>query len=101
MDKENNILPIVRQCKDVPDKPILEFLNKRRMEGKTPSFSFSGFESSIDQAMPKGAPEKIVIKKMYILIKRGLVGGCGCGCRGDFVITQKGIEWLNNQNIKD
>lgn len=27
---------------------------------------------------------------MASLIRRGLVDGCGCGCRGDFMITDKG-----------
>jgi predicted transcriptional regulator len=41
--------------------------------------------------------KKIIIQKMAKLIKRGLVSGCGCGCRGDYEITQKGIEWLSLQ----
>jgi hypothetical protein len=35
---------------------------------------------------------KIPILKF--LIKRGLVSGCTCGCRGDFEITQKGLDFL-------
>ena len=31
-------------------------------------------------------PEKVVQAKGRILIRRGLIDGCGCGCRGDFVI---------------
>jgi hypothetical protein len=39
-------------------------------------------------------PPKVVLAKARALIKRGLIDGCGCGCRGDFVITTKGRELL-------
>lgn len=29
-------------------------------------------------------PEKVVLAKLRSLIKRGLLAGCACGCRGDF-----------------
>lgn len=29
-------------------------------------------------------PEKVVLAKLQKLIKRGLITGCACGCRGDF-----------------
>jgi hypothetical protein len=88
---------VVRQCKDVPDKPILVFLYKRMKDDKTWCCWYDGFENSIGQAMPHNTPEKIRIQKMAKLIKRGLVSGCGCGCRGDYEITKKGIEWLSLQ----
>lgn len=83
------------QCKDIPDKPILEFLLQRAKEGKMWCCWFDGFENSIGQAMPKDTPEKIRIAKMAKLIGRGLVSGCPCGCRGDYEITPKGTEWLS------
>lgn len=82
------------QCEDIPDKPILEFLLQRAKEGKLWCCWYDGFENSIGQAMPKDTPDKIRIAKMAKLIKRGLVSGCGCGCRGDYEITPKGTEWL-------
>jgi len=35
-------------------------------------------------------PFNLVKAKMRKLIKRGLVNGCACGCRGDFILTEKG-----------
>lgn len=84
------------QCKDVPDKPILEFLLQRKNEGKMWCYWMNGFENSIGQSMPEGTPDKIRMAKMRRLIYRGLVSGCGCGCRGDYEITEKGIEYLNS-----
>lgn len=96
-DANRLLAAVVGQCKDVPNKPILEFLYERKKEGKVSSCWYDGFENSIGQAMPSNTPEKIRIQKMAKLIKRGLVSGCDCGCRGDYEITKKGIEWLSLQ----
>lgn len=34
-----------------------------------------------------GVPSKVVLAKARRLIRRGLLHGCACGCRGDFIIT--------------
>ena len=76
------------QCKDIPDRPILEFLAKH------PDLWHNwcpGDDKDVRQAMPEGVPDKLVLAKMRKLIGRGVVGGCSCGCRGDFVITKKGM----------
>ena len=31
-----------------------------------------------------GAPPKVVLAKLRSMVKRGLILGCACGCRGDF-----------------
>ncbi len=41
------------------------------------------------------APKKLILAKMSQLIKKGLINGCTCGCRGDFEITPKGEEYLS------
>lgn len=33
-------------------------------------------------------PEKVIRAKCRQLIKRGLLDGCTCGCRGDFELTE-------------
>ena len=75
------------QCKDIPDIPILEFLLKNK--GHWCNWYFKD-QYDVRQAMPKNIPhEKLILSKMRRLIKRGLVVGCNCGCRGDFEITEK------------
>jgi predicted transcriptional regulator len=54
------------------------------------------FPDSVSHAMPVDASGKLVLAKMKSMIKRGLVDGCPCGCRGDFVITEKGLLKLKN-----
>ncbi len=86
------------QCKDIPDEPVLRFLARR--PGVWHNWYF-GNDKDVRQAMPDGLPEKLVLGKMRMLMRRGLVGGCDCGCRGDFEITAKGQEWLARQESSD
>ena len=80
------------QCKDVPDQAILAFLAKN-IDKWHCSYS-KDFDNSIRHAMPEGVQTKLVLAKMRQMIKRGVVKGCACGCRGDFVITEKGLKEL-------
>lgn len=82
------------QCKDIPDIRVLEFLSRQPERWHT---WYAGFENSVQNGMPEGTPEKLALAKMVMLINRGLVGGCPCGCRGDFVITDKGKKLLASQ----
>ena len=79
------------QCKDIPDMPILKFLLSHK--GRWCNWIF-GDDRDVHLAMPKDTPEKLVLAKMKTLMKRGLVEGCDCGCRGDFEITEKGEQYL-------
>lgn len=42
-----------------------------------------------DPAWPD-APEKLVLARLRAMERKGLVTGCGCGCRGDWTID--GLE---------
>lgn len=84
------------QCKDIPDGPILRFLAGLK-EWATHG-EWSGSMPTVERAMPEGTPVKLQVAKMVMLKKRGLVGGCGCGCRGDWEITDKGREWLEEKD---
>lgn len=91
------------QSKDIPDVPVLEFLENRKLA----LLPFPGapgtllarkdgslFENSVQHAMPAGVPMKLMRAKMASLMKRKLVDGCVCGCRGDFELTEKGKAHL-------
>lgn len=78
------------QCKDIPDRPILELLARNPKQWHT----WHWREWDVSSAMPPGTPAKLVLAKMRKLIRRGVVAGCACGCRGDFVITEAGLAEL-------
>lgn len=80
------------QCKDIPDAPILQFLAS--LNGRWANWFGNEYDNSVTHAMPADTPEKLALAKMRTLIRRGLVDGCDCGCRGDFVLTEKGRQAL-------
>ena len=70
------------QAKDIPEQPILDFLANLPQ----PATWFPGYPNSIQNAMPEGTPDKVALAKMSSMVRRGLIKGCSCGCRGDFVL---------------
>ena len=77
------------QTKDIDTLKILKYLES--VFPKCVS-AYEDCELSIFNVIPKETPFKLILSKMKLLIKKGFVDGCGCGCRGDFVITKKGMK---------
>lgn len=69
------------QAKDIPEGPVLDFIRKAH-----PAWCGWSRHSphNVMDAMPEGTPPKVALAKMASLIRRGLIDGCACGCRGDF-----------------
>lgn len=82
------------QVKDINKVPVLERLLEIESMGRQGTW-FQGFDNSVGTAMPEGTPPKLQLAVMKALIKNGLVDGCGCGCRGDFELTQKGRDLIS------
>lgn len=85
------------QAKHVNKLPILQFL--KDLDGQwacifKPDDKCPMFDNSVWNVIPMDIPYKVGLAAMANLIKRGLVEGCTCGCRGDFEITDKGREVL-------
>ena len=88
------------QCKDIPDEPILRFLAGEVdgyaewvVPGSATWFADDDgrpYPNSVLRAMPAETPVKLALAKMDMLIRKGVVEGCTCGCRGEFEITDKG-----------
>lgn len=83
------------KCSDLSDVSILEFLAKHQGRWSTWG-AWAGNMPTVADAMPPETPEKLQRAKMNQLMKRGLVRGCSCGCRGDYEneITPKGLTFL-------
>lgn len=80
------------QCKDIPDEPVLRFLHGLGRWGTWFWTDDYKPDNSVLNVMPEGTPEYLGLAKMRMLMRRGLVDGCDCGCRGDFELTDKGRE---------
>lgn len=78
------------QRKDIPVEPILQFLAGLDERPATWFARADGspFDNSVLAAMPAGTPPKLALAKMRGLIRRGVVKGCPCGCRGDFTLPR-------------
>lgn len=78
------------QAKDISDVEMLEAVR----EAGTGS---SGWAMAWDvDALNPAYPPKVQQAKRSKLIKRGLMEGCTCGCRGDFYLTDSGLALLND-----
>lgn len=74
------------QCKDIDEDKILDYL-RNLPNGQSATLWDSKY--SIVRAFPEGVSEKLIIAKMKQMIKKRLVCGCACGCRGDFTIKME------------
>lgn len=43
---------------------------------------------------------KVFLAKMRALVRKGLVNGCTCGCKGNFELTEKGLKVLKAEREK-
>lgn len=83
------------QIKDVDKIAVLRRIAEIEAAGRSGTW-FPGFDNSVGTAMPEGTPEKVQLAVMKDLMRKGLVSGCGCGCRGDFALTDKGRALLES-----
>lgn len=84
------------QCKDIPDRPILEMLARNYGQWCFWYPDWPDPDRCLASAMPPGTPEKLMLAKMKQMVRRGVAEGCTCGCRGDFEITDKGLAELKS-----
>jgi hypothetical protein len=74
------------QCKDIPDQVFLDAVRR------TPSRGAVGWRLRWEVQEELGRaigsiPTNLFLAKARRLIARGFLGGCGCGCRGDWYPT--------------
>lgn len=80
------------KCKDISDKEILEVLLTTR--GTWANHR----EGLLGEYLSK-IPPKLGLAKLRQLLNRKLISGCACGCRGDWEITDLGLDFLNKNKI--
>ena len=97
------------QCKDIDDAFFLRCVDYgqtycvavpwdpdptlRKREGDDARWPVWVFTWNLDCLMPMFPPE-LIRAKANQLLRRGLISGCGCGCRGDFELTEEGARFL-------
>lgn len=79
------------KASDIPDELLLETIDAVAQPwGLTMRWD-------VENAMPN-YPWKVILAKTSKLMKRGLIDGCDCGCRGDYKLTKKGIALIKGEN---
>lgn len=73
------------QAKDIPDESIIATI-----EAQVKAQGHPATRRGIAEAL--GLNEKIVLAKLRKMVRRGLITGCACGCRGDFEVKIEANE---------
>lgn len=74
---------------------VLMFL--AHQDGKWSTWGPSFYMPSVQAVFPIGTSKKVQFRFMRRLQTLGLVGGCDCGCRGDYAPTEDGLKFLANE----
>ena len=74
---------------------ILMFLAYQ--DGTWATWGPSFYMPSVQQVFPIGTKEETQLRFMKNLQRKSLVGGCDCGCRGDYAPTLQGLQFLANE----
>lgn len=81
------------QCKDVSTLTLLRFVASWTDEFSSVTlFKLDDEPRSVWQIMLPVIPMCVMKQKFENMVRKGLINGCYCGCRGDFTITPKGRQ---------
>lgn len=79
------------QCKDIPDAAVCEAIRQTPGTG-APMAAPWRMRWEVQAALEAcigPIPEKLFLAKIRRLVAKGLVGGCDCGCRGDYHLIEE------------
>ena len=101
------------QCKHIPDVQMIALVRKCQRMPRTivnywgidkDPISFYDLSTTNFDLLTEiwyNVPPKVMQAKLKKLIKRGLLDGCACGCRGDFEVTEAGLKFEIAQYEKE
>ena len=86
------------QAKQIGDAEIVDAVRRSRGRNGVPAWSTT---SDVAGEFPQ-FHYKVVMAKLSSAIRRGLLRGCDCGCRGDFEIPgeESGSEWDRREKAR-
>lgn len=77
------------QAKDISDEDFIAAVQEASRQAAKRWGAKDAWAMVWDVTAILGVPEKVVRAKAERIIKRGLMDGCTCGCRGDFDLRGK------------
>lgn len=76
-------------AKDVPEDEVLRVLRLNPGKWHVRWHGYGYMPSLTDASEVLASfPERVLLAKLDRMIKRGLIHGCACGCRGDFYVEE-------------
>lgn len=81
------------QCKDIP---AAVFLDSVRAAGRRVSMAWDT-HAALEERIGS-VPWNLFLSRARKLIDAGLLGGCACGCRGDFTVLADDHDWNCDQD---
>ncbi|MCX4886064.1 hypothetical protein [Streptomyces sp. NBC_00847] len=78
------------QCKDIPDAAFVDAVRARAAGSAHWAMAWDVLEELEETVGP--VPRNLFFAKARRLVARGLIGGCPCGCRGDFHVPEACID---------
>jgi hypothetical protein len=102
-------VPVYRKCSDIPDLLFLEAIEACRHARPTSTGEPAYWATRWDVAAYLASdwnriggtpddyaqiPENLILAKIRRLDRRRVISGCGCGCRGDLEVADKGRQML-------
>ncbi|MFD7763626.1 hypothetical protein [Streptomyces microflavus] len=81
------------QCKDIPDEALCDAVRLTPPPWPTASNAAPwrmawDVQATLETAIGP-VPYKLFLAKVRRLFAKGLLGGCDCGCRGDYHLTEE------------
>lgn len=86
------------QAKDLDDRLVLATIHRLAMAPRSHAHREPPhwvFVSDLSRALDLDDKGRLLLAKCEALIRRRLLDGCACGCRGDFELTQAGLDLLH------
>ncbi len=92
------------QAKDIDDRRVLRIISDLRAaesrERPRADEYLWRMVWDIEKRLPD-VPGKVLAAKLEALVKRKLIDGCTCGCRGDFFLLPAGRAYLDTPQATD
>lgn len=85
------------QAKDIDDRKVLSEVRRLSMDtqgGRWPNTPHWVMARDLEKALGLENTGRLLLAKCDALIRRKLLDGCTCGCRGDFELTAAGRAFL-------
>jgi hypothetical protein len=77
------------QAKDVDAKQFLGIVYDLNVKENGWAMRFD-----VEDTFSPRFPKKVLMAKAQKLIDQGLMRGCACGCRGDYVVEREGCDLI-------